>query len=377
MRLSQFILSNMESILVQWQSFASTILPEKTFTKLTLRDLAEQMLRAIAADIETPQTAREQAEKSKGRRDRLASDTAAETHAVDRLLLGFNQAQIVSEFRALRATVIRLWIESSPDLNESAIYQLIRFNEGIDQALSESTVRFMEQIEESREFAVAVMAHDLRNSLNAIFTSGQLLQRTKEPDIAETKEIAFTVVSSAMSMSKLIENLLDFTRTRLGQPLPLNRSLVDLALVCKEVVAEFIASYPNRAIRLYSSGDLRGTFDASRMKQTLSNLIANALEHGDPSGAVIVNAHNHTEEVVLEISNYGPPIPESKIAAMFNPFSRFYKDGQTAISKHHLGLGLAIAQEIVQAHSGKISVRSTAEEGTIFVVRLPRAIGHV
>src|SRR5262249_2929955 len=102
----------MESILVEWQSFASKILPEKSFTKLTLRDLAEQMLRAIAADMETPQTAWEQAEKSKGRGDRLASDTAAETHAVDRLFLGFNQAQMVSEFRALRATVIRLWIES-------------------------------------------------------------------------------------------------------------------------------------------------------------------------------------------------------------------------------------------------------------------------
>src|SRR5215470_15732011 len=195
----------MEPILVEWESFASSVLPDKTFTKLILRELAEEILKAIASEMETPQTASEQVEKSKGQRHRLPGDTAAETHAVGRLVLGFNLAQMVSEYRALRATVIRLWIESSPDLDESAIYELIRFNEGIDQALSESTVRFMDRVNESRDFAVAVMAHDFRNPLNAILTSGQLLQRMKEPEITEINELALTISLSATRMNNLIE----------------------------------------------------------------------------------------------------------------------------------------------------------------------------
>src|SRR5919108_1071657 len=147
MRLSQFILSNLESILAEWESFAGSVLPEARFEKLALRDEGEAMLKTIAHDMETPQTATEQAEKSKGRGARSEQESAAEFHAGDRLRLGFNQAQVVSEFRALRASVIRLWINSSPEIDESALDQLIRFNEGIDQALSESTARFMQGIE--------------------------------------------------------------------------------------------------------------------------------------------------------------------------------------------------------------------------------------
>ena len=169
MRLSEFILLNLEPILTQWESFAATVLPNSKFTKIVLRNAAGEILRAIAQDMETAQSASEQVEKSTGRGRRPQEDSAAENHAAERLGLGFNHAQLLSEFRALRATVIRLWIESSPDLGDhSNIVQLIRFNEGIDQALSESTARFMQEIDASRDLALAVMAHDLRNPLNAI-----------------------------------------------------------------------------------------------------------------------------------------------------------------------------------------------------------------
>jgi signal transduction histidine kinase len=115
--------------------------------------------------METPQTSEQQSVKSKGRGPKTPQDTSAERHSNVRVGQGFNQVQALSEFRALRATVIRLWMNSSPELDDSAIYQLIRFNEGIDQALSESAARFMQQIEESRDFAIAVLAHDLRNPL--------------------------------------------------------------------------------------------------------------------------------------------------------------------------------------------------------------------
>lgn len=125
--------------------------------------------------------------------------------------------QALSEFRALRATVIRIWMNSSPQIDDSTIYQLIRFNEGIDQALSESAARFMEQIEESRDFAIAVLAHDLRNPLNAILSSAQFLQITEPIDEATVSEIATNIIDSGTRMSKLISNLLDFTERALGR----------------------------------------------------------------------------------------------------------------------------------------------------------------
>ena len=373
MRLAEFILTNLDSILAEWESFASTILPESKFDKIALRDEAEEILKAIANDMETAQTASAQAEKSQGHAPAHKGDTAAETHSSDRLLLGFNQAQVVSEYRALRATVIRLWIESSPDMDHSAIDQLIRFNEGIDQALSESTARFMQELEMSRDLAIAVMAHDLRNPLSAIISWGQFVQIAEAIDESAINRFASTIVQSGMHMSKLIENLLDFTRTRFGQHLVLKRESIDFTQLCRQTVAEFVAAYPERTIRADCSADLHGTWDTTRMRQMLSNLISNAIEHGAQMTPVIVQAHSESQEIVIKVRNHGPPIPRSALPTIFDPFSRHAKrDTATGAESRHLGLGLYIARQIVEAHSGKISVTSTPHEGTTFVVRLPR-----
>jgi signal transduction histidine kinase len=373
MRLSQFILSNLESILAEWESFAGTILPESKLDKIALRDAAQEILKAIANDMETAQTASQQTEKSKGYGLRIEEDSAAEIHAADRLGLGFNQAQIVSEYRALRATVIRLWIDSSPKLDDSAFDQLIRFNEGIDQALSESTARFMQEIEESRDLAIAVMAHDLRNPLNAIVSSAQMIQITEEVDKGAINTLASAIFHTGMHMSKLIENLFDFTRTRFGQPLAIKRNLMDLAPVCRQTVAEFVAAYPERTIRLECSADLHGAWDAPRISQMLANLISNAIQHGDQTTPVTVQAHGESQEIVLTVHNDGPRIPQSELPTIFDPFSRREKQDRAAVNEtRHLGVGLFVARQIVEAHSGKITVTSTPQGGTTFVVRMPR-----
>ena len=149
MRLSQFVLSNLDEILTEWVSFAQTILPAKNLDKLALLDHAPEILKAIALDMETQQPDLEQDPKLKGRAAQADRDTAAENHSTQRLREGFNQAQVVSEYSALRASVIRLWLASSPQADASALYQLSQFNEGIDQALSESTARFMQEVEAS------------------------------------------------------------------------------------------------------------------------------------------------------------------------------------------------------------------------------------
>jgi signal transduction histidine kinase len=269
-RLSQFILSNLEEILKEWESFASTVLPGKQFDKAMLRNDAAEILKTIAKDMETPQTSAQQTVKSEGRGPKTAQDTSAETHSIVRLSQGFNQVQALSEFRALRATVIRLWINSSPRLDDSAIYQLIRFNEGIDQALSESAAQFMEQVEKSRDFAIAVLAHDLRNPLNAILSSAQFLQSSESIDRATVGEIATNISDSGTQMSKLINNLLDFTRTRLGQPLPVKQEEIDIAQVCRQTIAELAAAHPGHPIDFSCPDSIQGRFDATRINQMLS-----------------------------------------------------------------------------------------------------------
>ena len=368
MRLSEFILLNLEQILTEWESFAATVFPDSKLTKIVLRDSAEEILKAIAMDMETAQSPLEQAEKSKGRGDRLSHvDTAAEVHGAERLSLDFNQAQLVSEYRALRGTVTRLWIETLPDWGDhSNVHQLIRFNEGIDQALIESTVRFVQETNTARDLAVGVMAHDLRNPLNAILSSAQILQKAGLDKVA-VEDLAADMVHSGMRMSKLIDNLLDFTRARSGQPLIVKRELIDFTPICQRTVAEFVTAHPERTIRANCGTDLHGILDEVRISQMLANLISNALQYGDPTTPVGVEAHGESKEIVLTVHNHGVPIPQSALQTIFDPFSYSPEENYN----RQLDLGLFVAREIVEAHAGKISVTSTADDGTRFVVRLP------
>jgi signal transduction histidine kinase len=371
-RLSKFILSNLEEILKEWESFASTVLPAKQFDKATLRNDAAEILKTIAEDMETPQTSAEQTVKSKGRGPKTAQESSAETHSNVRLGQGFNQVQALSEFRALRAAVIRLWMNSSPELDDSAVYQLIRFNEGIDQALSESAARFMEQIEESRDFAIAVLAHDLRNPLNAILSSAQFLQITESIDRAMLNEAITNIIDSGSQMSKLISNLLDFTRTRLGQSLPVKQEEIDLAVVCRQTVAEMTAAHAERRIELSCPESLRGTFDSTRINQMLSNLVGNAIQHGGESAPIKLAVSVESEHIVFQIHNQGPPIPESALQTIFDLMPRRRKEDQEPENEFsHLGIGLFIVKKIVEAHSGTIRVTSSEDSGTTFVISLP------
>jgi signal transduction histidine kinase len=145
---------------------------------------------------------------------------------------------------------------------------------------------------------------------------------------------------------------------------------VDLAPVCRQTVAEFVAAYPERTIRLDCSADLHGAWDAPRISQMLSNLISNAIQHGDQTTPVTVQSHAESQEIVLKVHNDGQPIPQSELPTIFDPFSRREKRDRAPV--RHLGIGLFVARQIVEAHSGKISVTSTPQDGTTFVVRLPR-----
>jgi signal transduction histidine kinase len=372
MRLSQFILSNLDEILTEWVSFAQTILPAKNLDKLALVDHAPEILKTIALKMETQQTDLEQDPKLKGRTAQADRDTAAENHSKERLREGFNQVQVVSEYSALRASVIRLWLASSPQPDASAFYQLSRFNEGIDQALSESTARFMQEVEASRDFALAVLAHDLRNPLNAVLTSAECLKLAKARDEETITRVTSIISESGIQMSKLIDTLLDFTRTRLGRSLLIKPEPVSLRPVFEQTVASFSAAFSDRTIQLHCNEDPRCAVDAVRIRQMLSNLVANAIQHGAETSPITITAYIASDEIVIEVHNDGPPIPASSISTIFDfAAPRSLQDPAEKTQSDHLGIGLYITRKIAEAHGGGISVSSTPQDGTTFKVRLP------
>ena len=372
MLLSKFIISNLDDILEGWEAFASTVLPEKELGRAALRNDAAQMLSTIARDMETSRTASQQTAKSQGLGPKTTQDTSAQTHSLFRLEQGFNQVEVISEFRALRASVIRLWLKSSPEIDDAAMSQLIRFNEGIDQALCESAARFKEKIEESTDFAVAVLSHDLRNPLHGILAASQWLQAVESVDKITLGKIVMSIIESGTQMNRLINNLLDFTQTRLGQALPVDRVEIDLAPICHQVVAELATAYPERTIELSCPKCLRGQLDGTRISQMLSNLIANAIQHGDPT-PIAVTVCLEADHIVFRVHNQGEPIPEAVLPTIFSLIPpRREHDEKLQDDFGHLGIGLFIVKKIVEAHSGTVSVSSTAIGGTTFVASLPR-----
>lgn len=179
MRLSEFIPSDMQGILADWEAFAATQLPGAADMKpLELRDHAQKILEAVAKDISQPQTQDEQTEKSKGLAIPLinAPETAAQTHAVLRARDGFDIAQMTAEYRALRASVLRRWVNACEPAHTD-LQDMIRFNEAIDQAIAESVSAFSTQVEQARNFFLGMLGHDMRSPLSAILLSAGYLSK--------------------------------------------------------------------------------------------------------------------------------------------------------------------------------------------------------
>ena len=377
MRLSEFMLTNREAILAKWVEFAQSCLPTADRMDLAmLRDHASEMLDAMAADLNTPQTRLEQADKSEGKSDAEpdsdAPDTAAQSHGAARAESGFTVQQMVSEYRALRATVTRLWIEAAGDLTRRDLDDLVRFNEAIDQALAESTSRFDQDLTHSKEMFLAMLGHDLRTPLGAIIGSAHIMVNTKDlPEIALKR--AFLILNSGQRMNALVGDLLDFTRSRLGHGIPLNRTDIDIARVCRHTVEEIAALHPQRVLNFDASGQLRGQWDVARITQAFSNVIGNAVQHGSGTTPINVVIRGSADDVVLAVQNRGPVIPASELDRIFDPMHRIEGDRPVA-PRENLGLGLYITERIVAAHGGTIGVESSDEQGTTFTIRLPTRV---
>ncbi|HVE49612.1 MAG TPA: HAMP domain-containing sensor histidine kinase [Casimicrobiaceae bacterium] len=372
MRLATFILSNMESILVQWEAFAATQLPAAaSMNTLTLRDHAQQILEAVAEDLAQPQNRDSQTKKSLGLAPRLLGSpaTAAQTHATLRAKSGFNINQLAAEYRALRACVLRLWTDA---LQPAAphVEDIMRFNEAIDQAVAESINFFSAQVEQARNLLLGMLGHDLRSPLQTIrMTASYLVALNAGSDVSMA---ASRLIGSGARMQALLDDLVDFNRTNLGLGINISKAKVDLAHLFTEEVDRLRAAHPSHRVDLEIHGDCSGVWDGRRLLQVLGNLVLNAIKYGSPGEPVHVGVIGAEQEVQFKVTNRGATIDESALAEIFEPLRRGIGLPMGGDGDGSLGLGLYIAREIAMAHGGEIEARSNSSE-TVFVVRLPRS----
>ncbi len=373
MRLSVFLREHSEEILAAWDEFAATVDHEgNQLDKQALRDHAGEILLTIAEDLDRPQSENEQLEKSKGLSDSPAAgkDTAAQTHADTRLVSGFAIDAMITEYRALRASVVRLWQKAVGGTAHSEdLRDLTRFNEAIDQAIAESVARYTEQTKRSTDLFIGILGHDIRNPLGTISMSAQYLVRSGQLSASAAE----TIINSVVRINSVIEHVVDFTRAQSEGIMPINTKPGNLVTQFAKILQETQVRNPKSILRLDSTGNFDGSWDEGRMGQLLSNLLTNAISYGARDEPVTVHLWENADEVFFSVHNSGNPIPPQEQERIFRPLTRGSSDDKLESREPGgLGLGLYICKEIVKAHGGALEVESTQAGGTCFKVKLPR-----
>ena len=254
-----------------------------------------------------------------------------------------------------------------------SVTETTQFSEALDQALAESIDRHLKDRAQVRDLFLAMLGHDLRAPLSGIQMAAHVLE---PPALEDTGRLqaAVRIRRALQQMDHLITDLIDFTRSRLGAGLPIAKSHCDLASLANDALDAVRSSFPERAFQGDLSGDLSIHADASRMSQLLSNLLYNAVQHGDPESAISLRAVGEADGVTLQVHNMGAPIPEEAFPLLFEPIVQATKatSGRGTRSSTSMGLGLYIVKEITRGHGGTIDVESSTEAGTTFTLHLPR-----
>ena len=372
MKLSRFLTDCTEEVLVEWESFAKTLTPAAVLmTSDALRDHAQQIIKAIALDIESLQTDVEQEAKSHGDGP-VKFRSAAATHGTLREVSGFSLVQLTAEFRALRASVLRLWLPHVTEFTEEVHDELVRFNESVDQALAESAVTFSEHYNQTRERFLAILGHDLRTPLSAISLTGAVLERSTSPDNNGT--LGKRLLRSAATMSAMVNDLLEYSRTQLGGKMPMKPAPANMTDIYQAALHHAESAHPDCVFECHARGDMHGVFDDVRLQQVIMNLLTNAAQYRAKDTNVVLDVVGEQDDVSIAVTNRGPAIPAESLKTIFSAMVQLPVDGEQAgRPRTSLGLGLFIARETAIAHGGSIGVTSTEQDGTTFTVRIPRA----
>ncbi len=396
MQLADFMLANVEPILAEWEVFARSIWPnEATAHPGEVRDEAEDILRATALDMQSGQTSEQQAEKSKGGRrgnEDVALTRASSAHGSGRMASGFDLWAVIAEYRALRASVLRLWRESGPAPNLRDVDDLTRFNESIDQSLTHAVSSYAQRAERDREALLATeqasrmeaeaanrakdvflatLSHEMRTPLNAIVGWLSIL-RHEEADVAHFQEGLNVIERNTRAQVQLIDDVLDVSRIVSGK-LRVEIRPCDVRDVINAGVDAVRPAAEARGITLHVQLDPPvGGFscDAVRMQQVVWNLVSNAVKFTPKGGSVEVTLRREQSSLQIQVSDTGEGIRAELLPLVFDRFRQ--ADSSTRRRFAGLGLGLSIVKHIVEAHGGTVNAESPGEgKGSTFTVRLP------
>lgn len=377
MNISAFITDNMEQILVEWEAFAATFgaVADKMSGK-ELRDHARQILQFVAEDIQKAESSEQTHAKSHGLGPASSSvETASSIHGRLRYASGFSLLQLIAEYRALRASVLKLWQRevAAPhaDMSAASARDITRFNEAIDQSLAEAAVAYSDKMNETRDIFLAILGHDLRSPLAATLTAGSYLSRPGAFD-EQVRQMGVRVKRSAATMNGMVNDLLGLARSQLGNGIPIERRQCDLLDMGHWAIEDANAAHPRARFELNATGELHGRFDGARLQQLLTNLANNAAQYGTPGKPIRVDIVGEQDRVLLKVRNEGPAIPEKALPSLFSSLVQLPEQAGDGRPRSSLGLGLFIAKEIAVAHGGDIAVESSDATGTVFTVEVPR-----
>jgi signal transduction histidine kinase len=277
--------------------------------------------------------------------------------------------QVVAEYRLLRKVIVRLYTERG-DLSVDSrpkMTPLTVMNEAVDHAIGEAVDEYAAERDRVRDTFVAMLGHDLREPLHAmVFSANTLMDRADELD-ARTIKTAARIAAGGKRMERMIGDLLDFARGRLGGGFVIVPTHVDARAIIIQTVREIAEAHPDRVVTYAqpAAGNFEVKWDSDRIAQVVTNLVSNALVHGDDPIAVELTDRGDT--VAIDVRNRGA-IPPDMLPRLFDAFSLDAAPGQP---RKGLGLGLYIVEQIEQAHGGDVGVES-AEGTTTIRVRLPR-----
>jgi signal transduction histidine kinase/CheY-like chemotaxis protein len=252
----------------------------------------------------------------------------------------------------------------------------IELASAIANLLASVAVRFtatarLEETIRSNELFAGALAHDLRNPLGAIMTLAQVLLMRQQGEGDKAIKPLGRILTSGQRMMRMIDQLLDFTRARAGGGLEIQPRDTNLADLCALAVGELELSHPEWKIRCEAHGDQHGTWDPDRLLQIFSNLVANAGQHGDADGGILIELDGRRTDLLTAVIHNEGAVPEALLPTLFDPF-RGTQHPQGQSQSRGLGLGLFIVKEIACAHGGSVDVTSSAAAGTTFTLRLPR-----
>ncbi len=368
MKLHAFIEQNLEQILQESQVLARTVLPAvKSLPDSTFRALSRELLEIIVHGLQ------KSAERMQVAAQDAAKVASTADHGARRQQAGFDLGQVFGEFQIMRSRILALWRDSGdPGSSQEVLDQVDSFNKVVDDALYDVVQNYVRNVSASRDMFLAVLAHDLRSPLHGIAMANSVLSR----ELPETVRIetATRAMRATKMMDSLITDCLEFTRSRLGGAIPIERLVCDLGQACEEALELVKVSEPHRQFLQQISGNMHHYADYARVRQVLANLLNNAVQHGELGTPIVLTARGEKAAITISVTNTGKPIPLEAAKVIFEPLVQvpLTTSDVSQRPKTSLGLGLFIAREIIRSHEGTVSVQSSAEGKTVFTIRLPR-----